>query len=233
LLQKGQLLLNAKGTRMKRNYSQRIAFAKKIGLSSKDATTLAGLKTPASVQDFVSAIPINREKDGDSCMTVARAMRANCAHCIEGAFIAATALWIAGRPPLVMDMQAEGDDDHVITLFRDHGCWGAISKSNLVWLRWRDPVYKTLRELAMSYFHEYVNKSKKTLRTYSVSIDLRRFPVENWLTGKDGWDTAWHIDQSRHYRLITPSQAKNLKRRDAFEMKAGKMLQYPMPKKRK
>ncbi len=216
---------------MKRSYAQRVAFGKRLGLLAKEAGTLAKLKTPADIQDFVSAIPINREKGGASCMSVRSVLRHNRAHCIEGAFVAATALWMAGRPPLIMDMQAEGDDDHVITLFRTDGCWGAISKSNLVWLRWRDPVYKTLRELAMSYFHEYVNKGKKTLRTYSASIDLRRFPTDEWLLGKNGcWDTAWEIDQSRHYRLITTAQARGLKKRDAVEMQAGKILEYPLPK---
>ncbi len=218
---------------MNRTSAQRAVFGKKLGLSAVQADRLARLKTPADIQDFISAIPINREKGGASCLSAAQALKYNRAHCIEGAFIAATALWMAGRPPLVMDMQADGDDDHVIALFRERGCWGAISKSNTVWLRWRDPVYKTLRELSMSYFHEYINKGKKTLRTYSASIDLRRFPTDDWLTGNDAWNTAWDIDQSRHYRLITPAQVRELKPRDRLEMQAGRLLEHPLPPKNK
>jgi hypothetical protein len=141
--------------------------------------------------------------------------------------VAAAALWIGGAKPLVMDMQATGDADHVIALYRSHGCWGAISKSNHVFLRWRDPVYRSLRELAMSYFHEYVNEEKKTLRSYSVSIDLRRFDPETWLTHDDNcWDVAYAIDQARHYKLLTPRQTRALKPRDSFELKAGQLVEY-------
>ena len=115
---------------------------------------LARLRTPIQIQDFVSALPVNFEPDGDTCLSVAGALRGRRAHCIEGAFIAACALWMNGEQPLLMDFQARGDDDHVIALFRQNGLWGAISKSNHIWLRWRDPVYRSPRELAMSYFHE-------------------------------------------------------------------------------
>ena len=106
-----------------------------------------------------------------------------------------------------MDLTAKGDSDHVIALFRRDGCWGAISKSNHVWLRWRDPVYRTPRELAMSYFHEYINKQRKTLRTYSRPVDLRRFPADMWITNEeDCWDVGAALTTCAHYRLITPRQ---------------------------
>ncbi|HEV3410188.1 MAG TPA: hypothetical protein VG095_07830, partial [Chthoniobacterales bacterium] len=128
----------------------------KLGLSRQHATTLARLRTPQKIQDFVSELPTNFEPEGDTCLSVAEVLRQRRAHCIEGAFVAACALWMNGEPPLLMDFQATLDDDHVIALFKRGGCWGAISKSNHIWLRWRDPVYRTPRELAMSYFHEYV-----------------------------------------------------------------------------
>jgi hypothetical protein len=207
-----------------------VSFGVKLGLSAKDARTLAKYATPEDIQDFITSIPINTEKGGASCASVNQTLKSGRAHCIEGALVAATALWMAGYPPLLMDMQAKGDDDHVIAIFKVRGHWGAISKSNLVWLRWRDPVYRNLRELAMSYFHEYVNKNKKTLRAYSAPFDLRRIPADQWITSEDCWDLAWTLDQSRHYKLITPAQAKLLKPRDKMELKAGALQQFKKSK---
>ena len=212
---------------MKRGFKKRVSFGTSIGLSETDACALARLATPHEIQDFVSALGLNAEKNGDTCMSVAQTLEHGYAHCIEGAFVAAAALWMGGAAPLLMDMQAKNDHDHVVALFRSHGCWGAISKSNHVWLRWRDPVYRSLRELAMSYFHEYANEQNKTLRTYSVSFDLRRFPSEQWVTGKNScWDIGYELDQSRHYNLLTPAQSRSLKSRDKIEMRANKLLEY-------
>jgi hypothetical protein len=212
---------------MKRGFKNRVSFGTNLGLTAPDAATLARLSTPEKIQDFVSDLAMNREKDGDTCLSVTETLRQGHAHCIEGAFVAACALWMGGSPPLLMDMQAEGDDDHVITVFRSHGCWGAISKSNHVWLRWRDPVYASLRELAMSYFHEYVNENKKTLRTYSASFDLRRFSPSEWVTlAGSCWDIAGALDSGRHYNLLTPRQSRALKLRDPLEMRAGKITEY-------
>ena len=212
---------------MKRGFHKRVSFGTGIGLSEGDARIIAALSTPHEIQDFVSALGANAEKNGDTCMSVSQTLKHGYGHCIEGAFVAATALWMAGSPPLLMDMQAKDDHDHVVALFRSHGCWGAISKSNHVWLRWRDPVYRTLRELAMSYFHEYANKDKKTLRTYYVSFDLRRFKSKQWITNSDScWDIAWALDQCRHYNLLTPAQSRALKSRDKIELRANRLLEY-------
>src|SRR5262245_52075368 len=102
---------------MKPGLKQRISFGKSIGLSAAHAETLARLPSPESLQDFISAIEINREKNGDTCLTVSETLKQKHAHCIEGAMVAAAALWMNGLPPLLMDMQAEGDDDHVVALF--------------------------------------------------------------------------------------------------------------------
>jgi hypothetical protein len=185
------------------------------------------LKTPERIQDYVNAIPINFEPDGDTCLPVAEVLRQQRAHCIESAFVAACALWLHGQPPLLMDLKAEGDEDHVVALFRHGECWGAVSKSNHVWLRWRDPIYRNLRELALSYFHEYVSRQSKTLWSYSVPFDLRRFDPKIWISGKeDCWEIAWRLDNTRHYPLITRSQAKHLRRRDPIEIRAGKLLDF-------
>lgn len=213
------------------NVKSPIAFGLKLGLSRDHAATLARLRTPEKIQDYVTALPTNFEPDGDTCWSVAETLRRGKAHCIEGAFVAACAMWIAGAPPLLMDFQAgNGDDDHVVTLFRRGGYWGAISKSNHVWLRWRDPIYRNLRELAISYFHEYVLGPKKTLRRYSRAFDLRRVDPRLWVSnGADCWEVAGTLDDIRHFPLVTPTQARRLRRRDAMEVRAGQMTEYTAP----
>ena len=213
------------------NKNRAVSFGLKLGLSRAQAARLARLGTPEKIQDFVNAIPINFEPGGDTCLSVSEAMRRRRAHCIEGAFVAAAALWMHGKPPLLMDLKAKGDDDHVVALFRHGRYWGAISKSNHVWLRWRDPIYRNLRELAMSYFHEYVSKRSKTLWSYSVAFDLRRFDAaESWAGGREScWDVADALDEARHYPLITSAQAGKLRHRDIIEIRAGKLLDYKAP----
>jgi hypothetical protein len=158
------------------------------------------------------------------------------AHCIEAAFVGACALWIHGEPPLVMHLDcAPSDYPHVIALFRRSGCWGAISKSNGATLRYREPIYRNFRELAMSYFHEYFDKrGRKTLRSYSVAFDLRRIDPGLWVTyEKKCRDAHDLLASARHYRLLTARQARTLTPRDSFERLAAKTTQYPGPVKAK
>jgi hypothetical protein len=199
-----------------------------LGLSIEEGRVLATLRTPQRVQEFVAGLRANFEQEGDTLRSVRGVLRHRKAHCIEGAFVAACALWLHGDPPLLMDLTAApGDSDHVVALFRRNGCWGAISKSNHAWLRWRDPVYRSLRELAMSYFHEYFNNGRKTLRTYSASVDLRRFAPAMWITNEENcWDVGAAVDDARHYRLITPAQMRWLMPPDATVMRADNLLQY-------
>jgi len=207
--------------------TNRFALGQRLGLTRAQTDLLLRLRTPERMQDFVTSLTINHELNGDSCLSVVGVLKHRHAHCIEGAFVAACALWLQGEPPLLMDFHADGDDDHVITLFKRGNCWGAISKSNHVWLRWRDPVYRSLRELAISYFHEYTNKSAKTLRTYSVPVDLRRFATEMWVTNaEDCWEVGAALCDVRHYPLITPAQARRLMPRDATELRADDLVQY-------
>jgi hypothetical protein len=145
---------------------------------------------------------------------------------------AACALWVNGDPPLVMHLDCHASDyPHVIALFRRRGAWGAISKTNGTPLRYRDPIYRTLRELSMSYFHEYYNKrGHKTLRSYSVAYDLRRIPVGEWVTSpRSCWDTHDLLTDLRHYPLISVRQERLLTRRDRFERQMGKHVEYPKP----
>jgi hypothetical protein len=198
-----------------------------IGLTPEEGRILRPLTTPKRIQEFVIGLHANFEEQGDTLRSVRGVLRHRRAHCIEAAFTAACALWLHGDPPLLMDLTARGDSDHVIALFKRDGCWGAISKSNHVWLRWRDPVYRNLRELAMSYFHEYTNRHRKTLRTYSEPIDLRNFDVEMWVTNEDDcWEVGASLEDTQHHRLITPAQARNLMPRDATELRADNLVQY-------
>jgi len=209
----------------------RISRGMKLGLTREHAAILARLRTPSQVQDYVSAMPTNFEVDGDSCLSVAEALRQQKAHCAEGAFIAACALWINGQKPLLMDMQAMGgDDDHVVALFRHGRYWGAISKTNHIWLRWRDPIYRSLRELAMSYFHEYVLGPAKTLWKYSRPFYLRRMDPKLWVTNPDHcWDVTEALDLSPHFPLVTRAQARRLRQRDEFEIRAGQFVEFKAP----
>jgi len=199
-----------------------------LGLTAGEGRILSALKTPQRIQEFVVGLHANFERDGDTLRSVRGVLHHREAHCLEAAFVAACALWLQGEPPLLMDLTAaKGDADHVVTLFRRNGCWGAISKSNHAWLRWRDPVYRDLRELAMSYFHEYFNNGRKTLRTYSASFDLRRFAPETWITDEENcWDVGAALDDARHYRLIKPAQMRWLMPPDATVLRADDLVQY-------
>ena len=206
-----------------------------LGLSRAEFATLRRLRTPEKIQAFLYGLKQNFELRGETCDSVRTVLKERRAHCIEGAILAACALWIHGEPPLLLDLQAVHDFDHVVALFRRNGRWGAISKTNGIGLRWRDPVYASVRELAMSYLHEYTNKKdRKTLRTYSVPYDLRRMRPEDWVTAEDGaWDLVDNLEATRHTKLMTPAHARSLVRRDPFERVVGNLLQYRRPRKSK
>jgi hypothetical protein len=204
-----------------------------LGLTAAEGRVLRALRTPERIQQFIVELPANFEEDGDTLYSVRRVLRHRKAHCIEAAFTAACALWLQGEPPLVMDFFAKGDADHVIALFKRDGCWGAISKSNHIWLRWRDPIYRTPRELAMSYFHEYVLKERKTLRTYSGPVDLRRFPGDQWITSEEEcWEVGAALTDVRHYPVATPAQIRRLTRRDAMEVRADGIREFEKAERR-
>jgi hypothetical protein len=215
---------------------ERYAKRERLGLTAGEFKVLERLDTPLKIQAFLNATPINHELDGETVLSVREVIRQRRAHCIEGAMFAACALWVHGDPPLVMHLDCDlSDYPHVITLFRRGGAWGALSKTNGAPLRYRDPIYRTLRELSLSYFHEYSNRrGHKTLRSYSVPFDLRRLPLCEWVTnGKSCWPAHDRLVELRHYPLITARQARMLARRDAFERRAGKIVEWPRPEKKK
>jgi len=212
---------------------KRFARCEDLGLTRAEFAVLRRLSTPEKIQDFLNALPANFEIGGETCMSVREVLRRRRAHCIEGAMLAACALWVHGEPPLLLDLRAARDYDHVVALFRRGGCWGAISKTNPSVLRWRDPVYRSLRELAMSYLHEYANgRGQKTLRSYAGPFDLRRFDPKLWVTnGKNCWDVGETLDEIRHTPLVTKRQSRMLRLRDAMERKAGALLEHRRPRK--
>ncbi len=198
-------------------------------LSPHELRTLRTLNTPGKIQDFLDRIPQNFELHGDGCLSPRRVLRERRAHCIEGAMLAGVALRLQGRPPLVVDLEASNDDhDHVIAVFRERGYWGAISKTNHASLRYRDPVYRTLRELVMSYFHEYfIANGKKTLRSFSEPVDLRRFDKRGWMTAEeDVWYVPEYLCDVRHEKILTRSQIASLRPADATERRAGEIVQW-------
>jgi hypothetical protein len=201
----------------------------RLGLSPREAARLSHLRTPERIQDFVSALEWNHESDGPTARSVAEALRHGEAHCVEAAFVAACALWLAGEPPLLMDMgAARGDVDHVVALFRRHGCWGAISKSNSPFLRYRDPIYRSLRELSLSFFPQYVKKRRKTLRTYSVSFDLRRVEPSRWVT-HPGFchEVVDALTASRHLAILPPGAEGRLRPIDEIEARSNLLRDHP------
>jgi hypothetical protein len=211
----------------------RYARRQDLGLGTRDFDRLARLDSPQRIQAFLNAIPINHELHGETVHSVRNVLRNRRAHCIEGAFVAAAALWIHGEPPFVMHLDCElSDYPHVIALFRRNGAWGAISKTNGVALRYRDPIYRSLRELALSYFHEYSDKrGRRTLRSYSCAFDMRRIDVTEWVCNEqDCWDAHDRLTELRHYPLVHARQLPHLSRRDPFEQRMADAVQYPKPK---
>ncbi|MEK7546513.1 MAG: hypothetical protein AAB554_05630 [Patescibacteria group bacterium] len=200
-------------------------------LTRDERKILRALDAPWKIQDFLNATPTNHEPDGDTCLSPRRVLRERRAHCMEGAMLAALALRFHGEPPLVVDMMGAPDDcAHVVAVFKRRGHWGAISKTNHSVLRYREPIYRTMRELMMSYFHEYSSQAtgKKTLRSYSAPVDLSRFDKLGWMTSEDDvWEIPEYLADVRHAPLITRAQIASLRKADPMELRVGEILEWP------
>lgn len=187
------------------------------------------LNTPAKAQDFLNALPFNFEKNGiDTLKSPLFTMRQRNAHCIEGALFGAYVLSLHGFTPYILHLQAtRADFDHVITPFRQGGFWGALSKTNHAVLRYREPIYKNIRELVMSYFHEYfLDNGKKTLRRYSKPLNLNKFKKDWIVSESDLWHIDRALDRIKHYDILPKSHVKNLRKADKVEIRAGKMVDF-------
>ena len=196
---------------------RKVARREDLCLSRGEFAVLARLDTPQRIQRFLNRIAVNHEAGGETILSVQQVLIQRRAHCIEAAFVAACALWIHGKSPLVMYLDCDPCDyAHVVTLFKHNGCWGAISKSRGVGLHYRDPVYRSLRELAMSYFHEYVDtRGRRTLRSHSAAFDMRRLEPDLWVTSNEPCAEAQErLGRLRQYPLISSKQEKLVLKRE-------------------
>lgn len=189
-------------------------------LTGDETRALRALKTPAGVQAFLDAVPYSAESAYRSPRQVLRDRRA---HCFDGAVLAAAALRLLGHPPRLLDLRAERDDDHVLCLFRRGSLWGAVAKSNCTGLRFREPVHRTLRELVMTYFEDYFNtEGEKSLRAYSLPVDLARFDALGWETDPAAMERiAVALDEARHFPLLPRGGARRLAPVDRRAYEAG------------
>ncbi len=181
---------------------------------------LVHLDSPDRIQVFLDGLPYSSDPIYRSPRSVLRDRKA---HCFDGALFAAAALRLIGFPPLIVDMQAVRDDDHILAIFRSGPHWGAVAKSNFVGLRFREPIYRSLRELVISYFDSYYNMEReKTLRGYTVPLNLREFDSICWMTDDSGLEKiAARLDQIRSFRLLTEAMIEKLVSVDDRTFEAG------------
>lgn len=193
------------------------------GLTKDETAQLRRLSTPEKVQAYLDGLVYNLEADGETLRSPRRVLRDGTAHCAEGAFLAAAAFRVNGRPPLVVDLEAVRDDDHVLAIYRDRGRWGAVATSKFAGLRFRSPVYRTVRELVMSYFDHYYNwDGERSLRAYSRPVSLARFDRIGWMTADDElWPITDHLAAVPHIPLLLPATARSLVRVDPRSYEAG------------
>ncbi|MDB5260423.1 MAG: hypothetical protein JWN37_654 [Candidatus Nomurabacteria bacterium] len=200
------------------------------GLTDKEISILKKLDIPQKIQDFLDRIPYNHELKGETCMSPKRVLEERRAHCIEAAMFASIALMLQGRPPLVLSLKVTSADDdyHAVALFKENGYWGAISKTNHAVLRYRDPIYKTIRELALSYFHEYYlgSSGQKTLRGYTRPINLKKFGTK-WVSEEmDLWKIAESIYVTKHIDIIPKGNEKLIRNATPFERKVTNVEEW-------
>jgi len=193
-----------------------------FGLAPSELRTLRALKTPTGVQKFLDDLPYNLSYTARSPKKV---LHDGTASCLEGGIFAAAALRVLGFPPLIFDLEAEQDTDHVLAIFKVRGHWGTVAKSNFTGCRYREPVYRSLRELTMSYFNIYFNlRGERTLRRYSRPVNLARFDHLNWMTTeKPIWFIAEYLCEIPHISLLTPAMEENLTRLDRRSVQ-GEMI---------
>jgi len=179
-------------------------------LSESELRFFETLTTPTRIQTFLDEIPYSTEH---LYRCPLRVLRERVAHCFDGALFAAATLEHLGHVPMILEMVPNGrDDDHLLTLYKRNGHWGAVAKSNYVGLRFREPVYRNLRELVMSYFEQFYNVDReKTLRSYSLPLNLKVFDKWNWMTGDESLEQiAQRLDRIRKIPLLTQSMVSKL-----------------------
>lgn len=199
------------------------------GFNNQEIKFFKKLNSPQKIQDFLNELNYNFEEKGETCHSPRLVLKNKKAHCMEGAMFASAVLEFHNQKPLIMDLRSISNDfDHVVAVFKKFKCFGAISKTNHAVLRYREPIYKTIRELALSYFHEYFLKNgQKTLREYSKLLDLNVFNNLNWrTTEKNLFYIPEKLDGIKHYKMLTKKQILNLRTADSIEIKAGEITEY-------
>ncbi len=200
---------------------QMIAFP-----DARERKVFRSLKSPAAIQRFLDQeIGYNQEPNGHTCYSPRNVLRKRVAHCMEGALIGALALRELGYPPLLVDLEAVRDTDHVLAVYRERGYWGAVAKSDYSGLRSREPVYRTLRELVMSYFEHYFNPAgEKTLRAYSRPVNLRRFDRIDWIGRDDDvWEIPNYLCDIPHTKILASGMERRIARMDKRLYEAGRL----------
>ncbi len=195
-----------------------------FGFDKSELAVFRKLSKPEKIQRFLDdEVAYNKEKDGETCRSPRRVLRDRLAHCAEGAYFAAAALRLLGHAPLIVDLMAVRDDDHLLAVFKQDGCWGAIAKSNYSGLRFREPVYRTVRELAMSYFAHYYNlKGELTLREFSRPVNLSRFDRTNWMTAEeDLFQIGDYFYTVPHRAVMTTAMTRKRRMLDRRLFEAG------------
>jgi hypothetical protein len=190
------------------------------GFTPAEARKLRSLRDPYGIQRFLDRQSYHL---ADTAWSPRRVLEENTSHCFEGAIFAAAALRANGYPPLIVDLEAEHDTDHVLAVYKQDGHWGAVAQSNYTGCRYREPVYRSLRELAMSYFEDYFNQRReRTLRSFSRPVHLARFDHLDWMTtDRPIWFIAQYLFTIRHFRLLKPAMARCLHRLDERSFRAG------------
>jgi len=195
-----------------------------FGFNRQEKAVLRKLNTPAKIQHFLDyEVAYNKEIDGETCRSPRRVLGDRLAHCAEGAYFAAAALRVHGFPPLIVDLVAVRDDDHLLAVYKEHGRWSAIAKSNYSGLRYREPVYRTIRELVMSYFAHYYNlEGEMTLRSFSRPINIARFDPIDWMTTEeDLFLIGEYFYTVPHQQVLEPGQKRRRMRLDQRLFDAG------------
>lgn len=197
-----------------------------VDFTRAEHAILRKIDTQIKIQNYLQKLAHHGKKTKDTIFSPQWVMREKKAHCIEGAFLAAVALWYHGQRPLLMDLKSNAYDfDHVVALYRKFGKWGAISKTAHAVLRYRDPVYANPRELAMSYFHEYfTDDGIKTLRSWSEPFDLSKLKNTDWIISeKNLWHLSDLLDKSPHHAILDRRVITSLRKADPIEIAVGKM----------
>lgn len=200
-------------------------------LSPEMRQLFSKLSAPQKIQDYLDTVPANFELDGETNYSPALMMKMKKGHCFEGAIFAASVLAFHGERPLLLDFETlPKDEDHTVTLFKQNGHWGAISKTNHAVLKYRDPVYASVRELAMSYFNEYyLWDGTKSMIAYSKPFDLSKIPPEQWITTDQSLDWLMHrISKSGYYAFLPPKT--KLRKASRVELEALKHTEWKKPR---